>query len=421
MSRLALTVEVLQRTGGVDEYVVVERRRELWARDRAEERRAGGVTVTATVFRDLRRGRGQASFVVDTDDRGRVAEAATAAAALARRAVGPPWSMPPPAAPARVEVADPALAGDAGEVAAGALEALVATGGAAVQAASVRATRDTIATQTSHGFSNAFVATAIAADVAMAGDGPAARVTGSSRRAADLDAARLCARAAEIVLRRGRAGPLAPGRYDLLLHPAAIVGSDRGYGLLAPLVTQADATRVRNGVGLYRSGQAIAEGAGGITVVSDGTLPFGPRSRPFGDLGEPVRRFPLVENGVAAGVGLPLREAALAGREPNGGVANLIVAPGAAALDELRQPGEHPLVEILEPAWLDVDPDSGAVAIGIALGRLRANGAEPVWLAGGTVRGNLYGWLGRARLSAETATLAWYTGPNGIHVADVTA
>jgi hypothetical protein len=62
-------------------------------------------------------------------------------------------------------------------------------------------------------------------------------------------------------------------------------------------------------------------------------------------------------------------------------------------------------------AWIDVDPRSGAFTAGIGLGELRG---APV--AGGTLVGNVFSLLGRARLSAEVSALGWYRGPTAIRI-----
>src|SRR5690606_17040714 len=74
------------------------------------ERQVEERVIDVAVFRDVRRGRGCARLRIagDVDPGALVSEAAVRAA----HAVGPAWSLPPPAAPARVDVADPALASE---------------------------------------------------------------------------------------------------------------------------------------------------------------------------------------------------------------------------------------------------------------------------------------------------------------------
>jgi len=90
-----------------------------------------------------------------------------------------------------------------------------------------------------------------------------------------------------------------------------------------------------------------------LTIVDDGTLPFGPRSGSFDDEGVPTGRLPLVEGGVIQHFYYDLRSAALAGAEPTGngmkggffgggfrtppspGPRNILVSPGEGTLEEL--------------------------------------------------------------------------------------
>jgi predicted Zn-dependent protease len=228
----------------------------------------------------------------------------------------------------------------------------------------------------------------------------------------------------------GAAAPaaLATGRYDLALWPAALVGpAMEGWGWFAPLVAHAAAGWVRLGLSRYRPGQPVFgpdRGGDRFTLASDGTVPFGERSAPFGELGEPVRRFELVEDGVAAELALDAREAALAGASPNGGVRNLALGRGASHAAALLEPGARPLIEVSSLAWLEVDPRSGDVAGAIENGTRRDRGAAgaaggAVAVAGGVLAGNLFELLGRARLASETMTERWYRGPALVRIDDV--
>ncbi|HUS64593.1 MAG TPA: metallopeptidase TldD-related protein, partial [Kofleriaceae bacterium] len=202
----------------------------------------------------------------------------------------------------------------------------------------------------------------------------------------------------------------APGEVDLLIPPAALAAD----GWFAPFIAGADARRVRLGVSRYRPGQPVfGEGAGAhISLSSDGTIPFAPRSAPFGELGEPVRRYELIRAGVATGLSLDLREAALAGATPNGGIRNLRLAPGKTSAAELATPAERPLLTVHELSWLDVDDQSGDLAAGISLATRHLPGAAPEPVAGGILLGNLFALWSRARLSAETSAASWYHGPS---------
>src|SRR5690606_34596868 len=108
-------VALLHDRDAVDEFVAIERRgsaAELH-RQHAGSRTRRDVDrhhIDLMLHRDVRRGRGSTrvrmSGAVSAPDMARLIDQATGRAA---RNLEPAWSLPPPAAPARVDVADPAL------------------------------------------------------------------------------------------------------------------------------------------------------------------------------------------------------------------------------------------------------------------------------------------------------------------------
>src|SRR5205814_212917 len=171
----------------------------------------------------------------------------------------------------------------------------------------------------------------------------------------DLDVA-IAAAAADLgLLARARAPK--PGPCALVLGPDALLHG--GLGVWDAFAAQADAVVERQGLTRYREGSPIAPSADRVadplTIDSDGALDFGTRSAPIGDEGDAVRRFALVDRGIAAGLGLAPREAALRHRDPNGGVRNLVVATGAWA----GEPPAGRVVEIHRLRALAIDPYTG--------------------------------------------------------------
>ena len=226
------------------------------------------------------------------------------------------------------------------------------------------------------------------------------------------------------------------GRNELGGEPAAD-GAPRSYGFFAPLVFHADGGRARLGLGRHQPGQQLrdhrtnqperatatagdcwpvapsnAAAAIGdpLTISSDGARPFGWHSAPFGDLGEPVRRFDLVRDGVVADLALDLCEAALRGQSPNGGVRDLVVSPGAAPATELMVAGARPLVIASQVRWLEWDPRSGTLALELGAGHL-LRGTTRTAVAGGALTGDAIALLHSARRSRELASHAWHHGP----------
>lgn len=499
--QLARVVAALDRSPAVDEFSalaraceraeiihVAEAARTAPAAARHPEvraavmrRHAGAAWVEAAVHRDTGRGRGSARLRVPAavgDPAALVAEAADRAA----QAVGPAWTLPPPAAPARVQVADPALDPDVAQAAerlaralTRALASTLARAPAGVSAAamgadarvrhwSVAVERCRADLHTSVGLSSGYDSTLVTVQVALEHQGRVAPAVACARRAADLGLGDLLGRALRHLHDRARAVRVEPGRYDLVLTADALapdcatmlasaspgaatpgaaapgvagaIGSwsaalPDGFasilleratpgqlGLLGSLALQADGHLVRQGLTRYRPGQSVVQPRGGdpLTLSSDGTIPHGLLSRPFGDLGEPVRRFVLVKDSVAAGLALDLREAALRGVVANGGVRNLVLAPGSTDPTALRAPaGDRRVIEIAALDWLDIDPVTGELAAEIGLAY--AAGGVPV--TGAWFRANAFDLLATARLSSRIARAGCYQGPEAIRFHDL--
>lgn len=445
--RLDRLARILDTMSSVDEFVAVERRcrRELRAlgptptRSRAEDHDS-----RAAIYRDLSSGRGSVELEIRDHEAATARRLVADAALRTARAVGPPWRLPPPSAPARVKVSDPEIAAGpsaAADAVVARVAAALASGteasriaGAPLTATSTRVTvaHAHTAVRTSSGFDRHYDDTRVEVDLDLGlrerGGGTSERVLVRARRAADLDLPTALAAAARRCRDRPRAVPLAPGRYDLLLSGAALTASTTErpppFAWLAPLVAQADGGRFRRGLTRYRLGHAIYGGArvtgDRLSLTSDGTIPFGWRSRPFGDLGEPVRRTPLVTAGVARGLSLELRDAALLGRPANGGIGNLVVAGGASPSAALRRPAsKRAVVEVVDLAWLTADVRTGAVMAEISLAYLRQGDGDARPVRGGWLEANLFELLARVELAADTVVDGWYHGPAAICFRDV--
>jgi predicted Zn-dependent protease len=481
-------VDLLHGSDAVDEFVAIEREggvAELHhhapARERAE--RAGPPRtrrsidrrhIDLTLYRDVRRGRGSARLrVAGAMSRPDMARFVDQAARRAARSLEPAWSLPPPAAPARVDVADALLPRDlmgAALALQGQLDDLVGARSAGdrmelmLRGLRVDAARDRLTVRTSRGFVHVFDETMLSVTMVLAardagpvepGVQPGVEITRvRGRRVADLDLGGAIVRAARHLNDRRRAEPTPPGRYDLVLSdsaltPDAVTEMSRGlhawheperhaseqrsmgaapgaaeYGWFGPLVAQADARMVREGLARYLPGQSIYRdkpdpSADFLTLASDGALPFGLLSQPVGAQGEPVRRFTLVERGVAAGLALDLREAALRGVTANGGVRNLHVAPGSTPEDALHQPGALPLLHAVALDWLEIDTRSGELVAALGLGYRQSGPGTATPVTGGVIRGNVFELWARARLAANEVRAGWYRGPGAVRFGDV--
>src|SRR4029077_20985621 len=133
-------------------------------------------------------------------------------------------------------------------------------------------------------------------------------------RAEDLDFDAALADAAVDLLYLAAATPPHAGPCALWLGPEALLhGDDRGLWTIFAL--QADSAVERQGLTRYRWRSEIAPGAASLveplTILSQGALDFATRSPPVSDDAVATRNFPLIELGIATGLGLSPREAAL--------------------------------------------------------------------------------------------------------------
>ena len=364
-------------------------------------------------------------------------------------AVGPAWALPPPSAPARVDIADPAVSGDLVPIAIELARRVERAG--SVRGMTLAIERAETIIRTSRGFTHGFPETLVTIEAVVASGhvsgqaepGDVERVCLQSRRLDGLDLEGEFTRAGRRLADRRASGVLEPGRYDLVLARRALVPDNVGYsqvlfvdldpavqgvsagryGWFEPVVAQADARSARQGLTRYRVGQSIfgdrQPSGDPLTIHSDGTLPFGLQSRPVGELGEPVRRFTLVEQGIAVGLGFDLREAALRGVGANGGVRNLVIEPGSLSPSDLLTPGSMALVEAVEISWLDIDPRTGTFTCELGLAYVHVPGVARRPVHGGVVRGNFFDFLARSHLSTRTMERVWYHGPEALRIPEV--
>jgi predicted Zn-dependent protease len=413
MTTIEQLVRALEVRGAASEWVAVARQRHAGSVQRgAVYRSESHRELTAIVHRDSVTGRGSAAFVVD-DERG-LDSVVDDALERAAAAMGPAWRMAPAAAAARVAVGDRAFTGEprstADELTAR-LGAAATAAGATIEAAAADLLREDVEIATSQGFELSWTVTDVVVRGRVVVGGHGREVTVTARRYDDLDLPGLVAEGRRLALAAAEARPTPTGTWPLVLGPQALLAGG-GLGLFEAFAAQADSATERLGLGRYRVGQPVAVGAAAVaeplTIVSDGAAPFGPRSAPLADDGSPVRRFPLIDRGVARGLALDHREAALRRLPPNGGVRNLVVEPGTATRADLVA-GPALLVE--DFAWIDLDRRTGEAVASIALGALfEAGGARPV--TGGIVRFDAIAALAQAHRSATSVRRGPYQGPD---------
>lgn len=388
---------------------------------RGLERRDHRTRLALLVHEDVPRGRGSARLDLDSLD-GSADDLIDQTRTLALATVGPAWLSAPPAAPARVSVVDDALVtAELDAAARGLLTRLRRPAGVTVTARA-EILRETITVLASSGFHASWPATTLRADAVVApaaGPGPRLAISREARRAADLDLDATLADAAADLLQLAAAGAPAPGPCALWLGPEAVLhGND--HGVWAIFAHQADSAVERQGLTRYRWRSEIIPGAAQLaeplSITSNGALDFATRSAPVTDDAVAIRRFPILQRGLAVGLGLSAREAGLRGTDPNGGVRNLVVAPGtwSAAPSATSR-----TIELRRLHALSIDLYTGEATLDIALGlEHRPDGPEPTPFTGGTVRLDLVAALARARRSSQLLRRGAYHGPASLLIDD---
>jgi PmbA/TldA metallopeptidase C-terminal domain len=206
----------------------------------------------------------------------------------------------------------------------------------------------------------------------------------------------------------------------LQLSAGAMLGDDE-LGVWRALTALADARAQRRGLVSAPSGRRDAiPTPSTLTVWSDGSLPYGMRSAPVGEEGEAVRRFKLFSDGAAGEPGMGPRDAARAGRAPNGGVRNLVIAAGATTSDSplarALQRDEVALLDVRRLRWLQIDPSSGRAEgeIGLAF-----DPQGKTAYAGGTFAIDLVPALAAAERAPQLVRRGSYQGPAWIRIGPV--
>ncbi|HEY4239042.1 MAG TPA: metallopeptidase TldD-related protein [Kofleriaceae bacterium] len=402
ITRRALASRLAHR--GIAAWTVVERDQTIGYADDALARTEHRSSLSLVVHHDVPSGRGSARLELDALA-GSADDAIDDALTLATAAIGPAWMTSPPAAPARVALADAALA--AREV--GAIASSIVRD---VASARAEVLREKVSVDGHGGFHTEWDATALRASALVVVGGRSLAVSCSARRLADLglDTA-VAAAAADLALVAAASGP-PPSASALVLSADAMLHGG-GFGIWSVFAHQADAVIERQGLTRYRLHSEVAPGAAAavdpLVLSSDGALDYAELSAPLSDDGVAIRRFSVIDRGIASGLALSPREAALRGADPNGGMRNLVVAPGswssslpAGALD-VRRLGSF-----------SVDLATGAATLELALSVLDG---RP--FTGGTIRLDLISALARARKSSRLVQRGAYSGPASVMLSDV--
>jgi len=395
----------------VADWVVIERAQELATVSDQRRRNEARTRFTVVLHADTTTGRGSARLDVAALA-GSSREAIDQALALAMSAVGPSWRSAPPAAPAKVALLDPALdKGSLETLGAELLTSLPRPSGVTVTG-ELELLRERVAAQTQAGLHSEWSASQVRATILVANDAFSFEVTREARRLEDLGLAAAITDAATDLAQLAAATAPTPGPCAVILGPEALLHRG-GLGAWVVFANHATAELERQGLVRYRLGAPIVAGADSqpepLTVTSDGALDFATRSVPLGDEGDAVRRFALVERGIAVGLGMSMREAARRGTDPNGGVRNLVVASGSWT----EAPPAGRTLDIRRLRSLAIDPHTGDASLEIALA-IEHDGGKQRAVTGGELLLDLVGVLALAKRSAVPLRRGPYLGPRAI-------
>jgi predicted Zn-dependent protease len=375
-----------------------------WRSDRGERLRV-------LVRRDLPSGRGTGVLELEPQ-RGAASAIVASAIAQAEAAVGPAWTTPPAAAPAKVALLEDELGSSlerAGERAEAALRAAAAAAEVELLDAELRLCREDVALRSRQGFEVGWAQSSYLVTATLARGDRVATLRRHARRLVELELSSAVAQLAERLA--ASAGAAEPPRQPVLLElDADVMLGDDGVGLWQVIAQLGDASARRRGLGRGSARVKLAPSSEApLAVWSDGALPYGARSAPVGEEGEAIRRFPLLSDGALGDVGLGPRDAALIGSSPNGGVRNLVVNPGAGLV---TAPAQR-VIEIAQLRWLELDPLRGTAEGELALGFDRETGRT---FRGGGFALDLVVALGAAQRSPNQVRRGAYLGPAWIRL-----
>ena len=408
----------------VDEFIVSETRSQITrettgasaSRDEATPR-----VLQAQIYVDRKRGRGSANLfpAPETDLYGQIQEAST----RAHSALGAIWQLPAPAAPARVSVAESTPYNSTREIVRHVLGELENATPSTVRILKATATaqHSTHRAVLSNGFDNQYTSKdfTIEATVQAHGGVPVPlhlRTRQLARLQPELE--KVMERSQRRSLRDALSAAATPGQVDVVLLQSSYLPSvPSDFGIWTPLVHEASAARVRAGMSTHTPGRALLSAPArgdALSMRSEGTEPYALRSAPFSYDGQAVRNFTLAEDGMATGVSIGHRDAALGSGQANGGVRRLVIACGNNRARTLQRPTTRPLLVV--HALDSVQSTArGSLYLGVASAELLSRDALGVArstpIRSAVVCGNLQDWLHDAYFSAESRDDDWILGP----------
>lgn len=417
-------IRALSNGAGVDEFVVSEKksitsRRSLVPHSKESTHKYN--ELKAILYSDTRLGRGQSQLSLSPNLN--VDSEIQSAVGRARKALGPTWRLQAPAAPARVRLNTKNLLQDTEELVAQISAEISANRPKTLQLleADVTLRHEQTRAILSNGFDNRKESALL--DIRLTSKATKGRPIQYrvSTRSWPVDWDALFEREARLSEELESATSPSPGDCDLvLLGDCYFPGQNEDFGIWSALAHQCSAELARRGLARYRVGQSLRgdEFKGeSLSLSSDGTTDYGLRTAPFGDFGQAVRQFPIIDDMRAAGLSMGYRDASLSSGTSNGGVRNLVIQGGLKPLEELLQPTGRPLLVVNRLSEIRGN-SRGPLSLQITSGEWRATNAAGTLdrsaIGSCAVAGNIYQWLQDAYYSREIADYHWYHGPKAI-------
>lgn len=220
--------------------------------------------------------------------------------------------------------------------------------------------------------------------------------------------------------------PLPTGKYDLVLDPEATASFIEVIGelFLAP--------NIHKNKSLLKDSLERKIASSSVSLIDDGTIPWGAGSSPFDGEGYPTERTVLLDNGIVRSFLYNLKYAKIDGVHPTGNAArgisslpdvdisNLYIKPGSKDQDQIVSSVQK-AIYIMEFLGLHtIDSVSGDFSLGIKGVRIEnGNFVSPV--SGMTIAGNLLELLDRIDMVGNDLRFFGNIGGCTLVVRDVAA
>ncbi len=220
-----------------------------------------------------------------------------------------------------------------------------------------------------------------------------------SRRVSDVDHLFAAREAVERTALTLGGKPEPTGRYDVVLDPEAAASLVESAGELF----LASAVYKNRSLLKGRMGEKI--GSGCLSLVDDGTLPWGIGSAPWDGEGVPTGRTVLMDRGMTSSFLYDLKYARRFGTAPTGnasrspgslpgvGFTNMFILPGTRGIGDMLGDNSGGILVTELMGVHTIDPVSGDFSLGIKGALIGKDGSPVRPVAGMTIAGNLLGLL----------------------------